>query len=121
MLDQGVYTTLAQYIKTSLQSPLSLSIEMLKRSNEQLMHFMQAVVRDFLKSTTLVQAAFIGDTQKGLMYYVVLKDDTTEHREKFFDFLDEYEYLGIDSLLPIHFQFLPEQANDHFKEEQKIV
>ena len=69
----------------------------------------------------LISKVYDASKSNDLTYYVVLKEDTFDTRDKFFHFLSSYETLGFNERLPIFIKFLPERVMEKANLENEIV
>jgi hypothetical protein len=112
MAELGIHTKLAKNISDFFHDPLNGLVNSFDATHKGLVGFLDAViVIPFLKSNKdIILNAYRAKKDYPLSYYIILKEDTTQNREKFFQFLDNYGFLDIDRYIPITFSFLPVEA-----------
>lgn len=122
LIDSGALTQLAKTINDYITNPLESMVGSFKDMHLRLIGFFKDIVDKFLsvQKEHIIKAYHI-DSTECLKYYIILKDDSLETRENFFEFLDHYESLGIDHKLPIQFLFLPKQAIETLESAKEVV
>ncbi|GAA4338524.1 hypothetical protein GCM10023149_48540 [Mucilaginibacter gynuensis] len=121
LLPLGTKTALAQMIERLAKDPFTYRIETLKRDHEELVGMVNGYVISYLEAKKdLLIAVYKYNTPTGLNYFLILKDDNFENREVFFEFLDQYEALQIDNVLPVNITFLPLEAEGAVNELEPL-
>jgi len=121
-LDCGTHTSLTESIAAYYKNPIMSMIE----TGRGLDDLVKSMVVDVFDKFMHLNKALIGRVYKlidkaSLHYFVVLTHDSFETRDAFFQFLDQYESLGIDHKLPVHVQFLTPTAVDKMKGVQELL
>jgi hypothetical protein len=121
LANMGINTQLAQSISNYFSNPLNALGENYLSVSENLKRILEVIVKQFLKSNKEIVAKAYSAPGSFLEYYIILKNDTSKNRQVFFNFLRQYELLGIDDSLPIHFSFLPKKAVSVMDTAKEIV
>lgn len=107
----GVDTEFASSIENFVANPLKGIIDNLSNVHSDVKALIDSYAKEYFKAhKELIVKAFTVETNFNLQYYIVLKRDTRQNRDKFFDFLYAYEILGIKEKLPIVINFLPKRV-----------
>lgn len=119
-LNSGVHTNLTADLEKYFTNPLEALIESSASVDKNIQKMVVTIFDSFLKSQKEVISCAYKHIDKNILhYFLVLNKDNFENRDIFFQFLDQYESLGIDHKLPAHFQFLPKTEigkNDSLEE-----
>lgn len=107
----GVNDKIASDIQNFFTDPLSALIQSNTASLGALRKLAQRLFLNFLgtQSDSIIKA-FNVDVESGLSYYICIKDDSSDNREPFFEFMDIYDELGLRTLLPLQVKFVPERV-----------
>ena len=109
----GINTKLSSSLEDLFTNPLSAMLDIHKISTDKLKQLSnQLTVAFFRSQKDLITKAFQVDQSNRFVYYVVLKEDNTEHRDVFFNFLSFYDEIGIQDNIPVMIKFLPERVMD---------
>jgi hypothetical protein len=109
--DLGVNDELASYVHDFFSDPLKGLIESNNASLNGLKKMVQNLITRFLGSQKdKINKAFHVEADAQLVYYICIKDDKTENREPYFEFIEFYEELGLKNRLPLYIKFVPERV-----------
>jgi len=109
----GVNDEFSSYVHDVFSNPLKALIDSNTTQLNGIKKSMQKLFDRFLKSSNEnIIKAFGMEQENNLVYYVCLKEDTAETREPYFEFLDFYEELGVNTKLPLYIKFVPEEFLD---------
>ncbi|GAA3958126.1 hypothetical protein [Mucilaginibacter dorajii] len=118
----GAHTQLAKAISDYITNPMVGLVNTYNSVHKNLIDTLFDVVKHFLAlNKEYINRIYTSSKSTPLKYYIILKEDTSENREVFFEFLDNYELLGIDSRIPIDFSFLPNEASEIMSENNLLL
>jgi hypothetical protein len=120
---QGINNFLASSLEDLYTNPLSAFLDMHNSSLFNIKKMVSQLTIGFLTTQKAnIIKAFQVDQKNKLVYYVVLKEDKSEIREEFFEFLSVLDEFGIMENIPVMIKFLPERVMDkaNLKNELKL-
>jgi hypothetical protein len=109
----GANTKLSASLEDLVTNPFKAMIDMNNMAITSLKKTVNnLVVHYFQSKKNLIVKAFYVEQKSKLTYYVVLKEDSTENRDVFFEFLSFYDEVGLEDSLPLVIKFLPYNVMD---------
>lgn len=119
----GEKTDIVKEIEKIIDDPLDNLIEISDDIDNKIVFFIDAIVNKYFnQNKKFINKAFKLNTlnKNQLFYIIVLKKDTTDNRQKLFDFLDDYELTRFANKYKIDFKFIDEDLVSGFNIEKNI-
>jgi len=118
----GVNTKLSATLYGLITNPIRGLVDTHRSSYHNLKKLVsQLTIAFFYTKSDLILKAFQQEQQNQLIYFIVLKNDTPDNRDVFFEFLYLYDELGIQDNLPVMIKFLPERVMDKANLKDEVI
>ena len=124
LLRIGEKTELTRQLEQTITNPLDVFFRTSANIQQQTSSILDNIITQFIRTEKgiLDKAKKIISNSNALNYALVLKEDTTDHRAKFFGLLDRLDLMNADILQqnPVNFIFTSHKLIDKFLTEKEI-